>query len=490
VKNFPLGECELRGDWVYYRDRLFIPAKEELRLRILQICHDSPLAGHPGTAKLLELIARTYWWPDWTKQVSQYLRNCPECHRAKPSRLRYQGALKPLPVPERRWADISMDFVEGLPPSPNENGKLCTTLIVVVDRLSKQAHAIPWPKTTAKDTAMAFYHRVFPHHALPSTIVSDRGTQFVSYLWLALCDILGIKAQLSTAFHPETDGQTERTNATLEMYLRMYVDYMQNDWARWCPSAEFAYNNHLSEAINCSPFLANSGQHPRMGTEPFVVNTTLRDREQAQQQMALDFTTKMSTINDTLREQMTRAQTTYEEFSNRRRDHGPIIKEEDMVWLDARNLTTERPSKKLSNKFEGPFRVVRTIGTHACQLEIPDNWGHHDVFGNYLLRLAATDPLPGQAPPPPFPVISTEGEEEFEVAAIINSRMHRGRLEFLVQWVGYDRPTYQPFEDVKDATEALNDYFMTMIVTAMTLSTKILEASQELSRREGVLSRC
>ena len=156
---------------------------------------------------------------------------------------------------------------------------------------------------------------------------------------------------------------------------------------------------------------------------------------------------------------MTQAQTMYEEFSNHRRDHGLIIKEGDMVWLDARTLATELPSKKLSNKFEGPFHIIRTIGTHASKLEIPEDWGHHDVFGNYLLRLAATDPLPGQVSPPPFPVISTEGEEEFEVEAIINSRMHRGRLEFLVRWVGYDRPTYQPFEDVKDATEALDDYF-------------------------------
>ena len=261
--------------------------------------------------------------------------------------------------------------------------------------LFKQAHVILWSKITAKDTAMTFYHCVFLHHSLSFTIVSDWGTQFVSYFWLALCDILGIKAQLFTAFHPETDRQTERTNVTIEMYLRMYVNFMQNDWARWCSSAEFTYNNHLSEVTNCTSFLANSEQHSHMSTEPFIVNINLWDYEQAQQRMAQDFVTKMVLINNTLREQMTQAQTMYEEFSNHRRDHGLIIKEGDMVWLDARNLATERLSKKLSNKFKEPFCIIRIIRTHASKLEIPEDWGHHNVFNNYLLRLAATDSLPG-----------------------------------------------------------------------------------------------
>ena len=190
-----------------------------------------------------------------------------------------------------------------------------------------------------------------------------------------------------------------------------------------------------------------------MSTEPSIVNINVRDHEQAQQRIAQDFVTKIVLINDTLWEQMTQAQTMYEEFSNHQRDHELIIKEGDMIWLDARNLATECLSKKLSNKFERPFRVIRTIRTHASKLEIPEDWGHHDVFSNYLLRLAATDPLSEQVSPPLFPVILTEGEEEFEVKAIINSWMHRGCLEFLVRWVGYDRLTYQPFEDVKDATD-------------------------------------
>ena len=204
-------------------------------------------------------------------------------------------------------------------------------MIVIVNCLFKQAYAILWPKTAAKDTAMAFYYWVFSHHSLPFTIISDWGTQFVSYFWQPFCEILGIKTQLSTAFHPQIDRQTERTNFTIEMYLQMYVDFMQNDWAWWCPSAEFVYNNYLSEVTNCTSFFVNSEQHLCMSTEPFVVNTTLRDREQAQQQVALSFAIKMNLINDTLQEQMTQAQTAYEEFVNHCRNHVSVIKQGDMI---------------------------------------------------------------------------------------------------------------------------------------------------------------
>ena len=141
--------------------------------------------------------------------------------------------------------------------------------------------------------------------------------------------------------------------------------------------------------------------------------------------MALNFTTKMNSINDTLWEQMTQAQTVYEEFSNCRRDHASVIKAGDIIWLDARNLATERLSKKLSNKYKGPFRVIRTIGTHAFKLKIPNKWGHHDVFSNYLLHLAATDPLPDQVSPVLYLSIFTDRVKEFEVKAIINSCMHQ-----------------------------------------------------------------
>lgn len=200
-------------------------------------------------------------------------------------------------------------------------------MLVVVDRFSKMSHYIPVSSMTAQATARAFYFNVFRLHGLPNTIVSDRGTQFVSHFWLALCDILGVKATLSTAFHPETDGQTERTNAIIETYWRGFVNYLQDDWVLWTPSAEFSYNNHVSESTSMTPFFANTGQHPRMGIEPYEVNVTLAESAQAQQTAAPGFGRKMDRINEQLRGELAKAQAYQEEYANRHREHAPPVTE-------------------------------------------------------------------------------------------------------------------------------------------------------------------
>lgn len=459
VKHFPLAECELKNNQVYFRNRLFIPADDELILLILKSLHDSSTAGHPGQSKMLELVSRLYWWPGWTTSVKRFAKNCQQCIRIKPSRLRYQGALQPLPIPAQRWRDISLDFIEALPGSLNEWNVSCSRMLVVVDRLTKQAHFIPCASASAEATARMFYFHIFKHHGLPSSIISDRGTQFVSHFWLALCRTIGCEANLSTAFHPETDGQTERVNSIVETYLRSYVAYLQNDWAKWTPSAEFAYNNQKSESTNMSPFFANHGFHPRMGIEPCQVDVSLNERNRAQQEMGISFATKMADLNSILKQELTKARATYEEFSNRHRDHAPILRPGDQVYVDTRNMFSQRPHKKLDVKNEGPFSIVRRIGTTAYEVAIPDDWGHHNVFHSNLLRLAPTDPLPGQIPPVPLPIVDEDGEPQYEVDEILDSRVHRGKLQFRIRWTGYTQPTWEPFDNVKMAVELLDKYF-------------------------------
>src|ERR1700731_5117388 len=175
------------------------------------------------------------------------------------------GLMKFLPIPQRPWSSILMDFIEGLPLSLDFD-----SILVIVDRLTKYAIFIECRKTDgAIELATLFLKHVFAKHGAPHDIVSDRGKLFVSKFWSLLCHLLDIKANLSTAYHPETNRQTERINQILKQYIRLYINYQQDDWVPLLPLAEFAYNNTPHSATQVTPFFANKGYHPRfeIGTE-------------------------------------------------------------------------------------------------------------------------------------------------------------------------------------------------------------------------------
>ena len=246
-----------------------------------------------------------------------------------------------------------MDFVVGLPWS---NG--CDAIWVVVDRLTKQRHLVPCTSTVdAKDLADLFVQWVFRLHGLPETITSDCGPQFASYFWARLCECLQIGRRMSTAYHPETDSQTERFNSVMEQYLISYVNYLQDDWSAWLPLAEFATNNHSSEATNLSPFFALHGYHPRAmtslqpATEPIPGDPD-----------TLAAASTIQEIYDYLRAQMGRGQAIQAEGGNRRRTPTPVFRPGDKVWLDTRNIKTRRPSVKLDHGRLGPYEVIQSVG--------------------------------------------------------------------------------------------------------------------------------
>ena len=234
--------------------------------------------------------------------ISQYTNNCHICKRITPSRLKYQGLLKPLPVPQRRWRDVSVDFIG---PLPKSEGYDC--IMVVSCRLSKARHFIPCPTNIdAVGTTNMFYKHIWKHHGFPESVVSDRGPQFVAEFWREVCDRTGTKILLSTAWHPETDGQTERFNAVLECYLRAYCNYQQDDWVSWLPSAEYNANNTESETTKVTPLFANTAQHPRSAITPSRDLQILTTSEylKIQNYIANGFVTQMSGLNDFLRENM------------------------------------------------------------------------------------------------------------------------------------------------------------------------------------------
>ncbi|MBW0509059.1 hypothetical protein O181_048774 [Austropuccinia psidii MF-1] len=216
-----------------------VPNDLTIQLRILKKHHYSPLAGHPGKEKTLKLVKWDFHWSSMTQFIKNYVSSCQRCSINKNIHHKKFGFLKPLPIPNGLWIFLSIDFITPLPLSNSFDSGL-----VIVGRFSKMAVFIPTMSSiTSLDLAHLFIKNIFSNHGLPSSIFSDRGSLFVSSFWPNLCQQLKISSDLSTAYHPETDGQTERENNVLENYLLMYVSYHQDDWNTWLPLAESAYNN-------------------------------------------------------------------------------------------------------------------------------------------------------------------------------------------------------------------------------------------------------
>ncbi len=267
---------EEKEGMLLFENRYVLPNDKAIRLKVLEANHDSRVAGHFGQYKTLERLRQNFFWSKMDEDVKDYVRSCDVCQRDKATRRKKYGLLQPLDVPHQPWKSISMDFIVGLPES---NG--FTQIWVVVDRLTKMAHFIPMvtgEKSPAKDLAMTFAREIWRHHGLPSDVVSDRGSVFISGFWKELMEHLGVDLNLSTAFHPQTDGQTERINQVLEAYLRHYSNFQQDDWADLLPLAEHAYNTATSESTKVSPFFANYGFNPEtQWVKPLTTDPTKMD---------------------------------------------------------------------------------------------------------------------------------------------------------------------------------------------------------------------
>src|SRR5882724_3180251 len=338
-----------------------------------------------------------------------------------------------------------MDFIEGLPLSDGHD-----TILVVVCCLTKMALFIPtfWD-IDAEDLAHIFLSQVFTKHRTPTDIISNRGKHFISQFWRLLCQLLGIKANLSTAYHPETDSQTERFNQILEQYLRVYINYQQDNWVNLLPLAEFAYNNTSHSATMVTPFFANKGFHPKLevSLEPVVSDTA--------HQVATD----LKELHRYLRDQISRALKQYEVHSASRRLPIPPFKVGDTVWIDARNIRTTRPSKKLDHRFLGPFPIVEKVSSHAFRLGLSLALLRiHPVFHVSLLQHTSSSEIPNRAVDPPL-LIELDDSNEWEVHWILDSRIDHHRkgsgLLYLVEWKGFDNmpnaTSWEPPEHLANA---------------------------------------
>jgi hypothetical protein len=351
-----------------------------------------------------------------------------------------------------------MDFIEQLP----ETAEGYSSIMVVVDRFTKMAHFIPLKgKPDARELATVFAREIWRLHGLPMDIVSDRDSRFTSRFWQSLLELLGIKGRMSTAFHPQTDGQTERVNQVLEAYVRAFCRYDQGDWADILPFAEYAYNNSASSATNVSPFYANYGFHPRKtwGKDVGIKNPTAHCR--------VHWTVE---VHEACREALGKARERMGKFYDRKRTPAPTYAVDDLVMLDMRNIKTRRPTRKFDQKKQGPFRITKVVSRSAVRVDLPRRWRIHDVFHVSLLEPYRQATIAGQVQPTPDEVLRRAGElaegaeafsDEYTPEEIVRSQRFGRTIEYLVRWEGYPGEkdwTWEPAEHLEGCKELVREF--------------------------------
>lgn len=443
-----IADLQQDDNGLYWKGRLLvIPNAFKLRSKIIKELHDSPYAGHGGVKKTVELVSRDYWWPGLTKDVAQYVKQCDLCQRNKSTNQKPVGLLKPLEAPKRKWESVSMDYITQLPRTKSGHD----AILVFVDRLTKMTHFVPTvTSVTAEDTAKLFIKHVVRLHGLPDNIVSDRDPRFTSAFWAEVCSRLGIKRKMSTAFHPQTDGQTERMNRTLEDMLRHYVSPTQDDWDEHLDMAEFAINNTLQASTNATPFFLNYGVHPvTPGTVQLqnIKNTKAPSSEQFTKDMQANLEKAMQSLQAARSRQKRYA-------DSKRRDVRFQLK--DKVMLSTKNIPLKAVgTRKLLPKFIGPFEVIGLVGDRAVRLKLPDSYKIHDVFHVSLVK-----PYHGAMRHPP-PCDFLQGEALWTVERLLNHRKSRNKMEYLVKWEGFgeEHNTWEPDTNLLTCDELISAYW-------------------------------
>jgi hypothetical protein len=365
----------------------------------------------------------SYWWLNMSHYVGQYCKTCDMCLQTKTQKQKPFGELLPLPIPEHTWDTTSVNFIVEL---PNSHGFDMT--MVIVDSVTKRGHFIPTHTTvTTLGSARLYLQHVWKLHGLPRSMVSDRGPQFVAEFMRELYRLLGINVSASTAYHPQSDGQTERVNQELEQYIRVFVNEHQNDWDTLLPLTEFTYNNHTHSVTQHTPFFVDTGRHPRMGFEPHQPPLKV--------EAVNEFADRMKSTLEEACTALTKSKDDMARYYNQRRTPAPMFEVGKKVFLDVADISTTRPTKKFAHRFLGPYPIVCPVGSHAYRLKLPPLMSRiHPVFHVIKLMPVPTDPIEGRhLPPPPLPEI-VGGEERYEIEEVIDSRLRYRKLEYLVRW--------------------------------------------------------
>ncbi|KAJ0442289.1 putative nucleotidyltransferase, Ribonuclease H [Helianthus annuus] len=435
------------GRWLSRENRMVVGNDSALREEMVKLCHESPVGGHSGVRATAQRVKELFFWKGINKMVRRIVRRCDVCMRAKTENVASPGMMQPLPIPQMIFSDISVDFIGGL---PRVKGK--DTVFVVVDRLTKYGHFMllghPY---SAKEVAQVFFDNVFKLHGCPSSIVSDRDPIFLSSFWKEFLHLQGIEAKLSTAYHPQTDGQTEVVNRCLEGYLRCMVMERPHTWVKWIATAEWWYNTSFHSSLERTPFEALYGYRPPLHI-PYIprdaadneVDEVMRDREAA---------------IGVLRQSLLKAQNRMKQQADKRRSEREF-EAGQWVYLKLQpymqNLLRVHRHSKLTPKYFGPFFITEKIGMVAYRLDLPEEAHIHPVFHVSLLKGPCG---------PPEKVIPLPNEARFNLqpVAVLDKKMvkrgNRAAVKVLVQWKDQatQDATWEFLDDLKLRFPDFND---------------------------------
>ena len=367
-----------------FRDRICIPDNSDMKKTILEESHRSKLSIHPGATKMYQDLKNLFWWPGMKRDVAQFVYACLTCQKSKVEHQKPAGLMQPLEVPEWKWDSISMDFVTGLP----NTVKGYDSIWVIVDRLTKSAHFIPinitYPVAKLADIYVSVIVKL---HGIPMSIVSDRDPRFTSEFWKSLQVSLGSKLRLSSAYHPQTDGQTERTIQSLEDLLRSCVLEQGGSWDTYLPLIEFTYNNSFHSSIGMAPFEALYGRKCRTPICWYETGESVV----LGPELVRETTEKVKLI----REKMKASQSRQKSYHDKRRKELEFSAG-DHVFLRVTPVTgvgRALKSKKLTPRFIGPYQILDRVGKVAYRVALPPNLSNlHDVFHVSQLRKYVPDP--------------------------------------------------------------------------------------------------
>jgi transposase InsO family protein len=422
---------------LFYKGKNYIPRDIALRRDIVRSLHDHETAGHPGELETYNSVRQHYWWPGLRSFVKNYVQGCGVCQQFKIDRNPSKPAFLPIDGAKslRPFAHCSMDLITDLPLADGFD----SVLVVVDQGLTKGVILLPTNKTiTAEGTARLLLDNLYKRFGLPDKIISDRGPQFASHSFRELLKLLGITSSLTTAYHPQSDGATERTNQEIEAYLSIYCASNPEEWPTALHTLEFTHNNRRHADRLHTPFelmfgmspiaIPLSFEHTKYPTIEEKTKTLQRNREEA------------LAAHELARSRM----------AERRKSTFSPFKLGQKVWLDSRNLKTFY-HKKMKPKREGPFEITEVLGPVTYRLGLPKSWKIHDVFHATLLRLYKENETYGTNFPQPPPVLQ-DGEELYEIETILNHRKRGRTYQYLVKWDGYpiSEASWEP-EDVFSA---------------------------------------